>query len=339
MHQKLRLVPMSLLLFILLIAFNVLAQSSSADEMQKDLRGAPESAIQNPGLMTVTEADRLYYSNEPMVVILLPGETHAYSLWQLDNHEVVNVSVGSVDLLVTWYPFSNSAAAYEATVDSKSHTFKSVSWLYQHTRVIEDLETSSLWSQVSGECLQGPIEGARLTRYPTSFMSFGDYQKNYPGGYVLAKTDLGIQKDSYKSSADGEAPNFAFADDESFKKLDAYDLVYGLILGDKQLVISAADLKKQGRILLDQNDPPIYISYYEKGGSVVAFSLSGIDTATIGKLSSMYDKITTSDGSLSWNSITGKLLRGDGRDLTRLPLIPSSWYAWYGFYPDTEFIK
>jgi len=42
-------------------------------------------------------------SEDEMVIgVLLHGEARAYSLWQLDAHEIVNDQVGDVKFAVTW---------------------------------------------------------------------------------------------------------------------------------------------------------------------------------------------------------------------------------------------
>jgi hypothetical protein len=39
---------------------------------------------------------------EPVLGLVVNGESRAYSLWQLDAHEIVNDVVGGVPLAATW---------------------------------------------------------------------------------------------------------------------------------------------------------------------------------------------------------------------------------------------
>jgi len=40
--------------------------------------------------------------DEPVLGVSLDGEAKAYSLWQLDSHEIVNDSLAGTAIAVTW---------------------------------------------------------------------------------------------------------------------------------------------------------------------------------------------------------------------------------------------
>ena len=59
-------------------------------------------AIDRPQFMSVQEADRYMQEHEPVLGVQ-PGEVaRAYSLWQLNHHEIVNDQVGDLPLAITW---------------------------------------------------------------------------------------------------------------------------------------------------------------------------------------------------------------------------------------------
>ena len=59
-------------------------------------------AILNPEYVSGEEADRQMQDNEPVMGLLMDGRAMAYSLWQLDAHEIVNDEVNDTPIAVTW---------------------------------------------------------------------------------------------------------------------------------------------------------------------------------------------------------------------------------------------
>ena len=58
--------------------------------------------IMEPQFMSVTEAESLYYPDEPLIVVTSGDETHGYSTWHLDHHEIVNDYINGKSITVTW---------------------------------------------------------------------------------------------------------------------------------------------------------------------------------------------------------------------------------------------
>lgn len=61
-------------------------------------------ALSNPVFLSRAEAERLMDDNEPVLGLVDPatGQAKAYSLWQLDRHEIVNDRLGDKPIAVTW---------------------------------------------------------------------------------------------------------------------------------------------------------------------------------------------------------------------------------------------
>ena len=59
-------------------------------------------AITEPEFITVAEADKFYYPDEPLIVVVDGNEAHAYSTWHLDRHEIVNDYINGKSITVTW---------------------------------------------------------------------------------------------------------------------------------------------------------------------------------------------------------------------------------------------
>ncbi len=80
-------------------------------EVLADYRGAPVVRILAPGAIPAIDeprfvrgkaADRQMRDDEPVLGVALDGVTRAYSLWQLDTHEIVNDRIRGTAIAVTW---------------------------------------------------------------------------------------------------------------------------------------------------------------------------------------------------------------------------------------------
>ncbi len=59
-------------------------------------------AIFDPQFISIKEAESLYYDNEPLIVVADGNKAKAYSIWHLDQHEVVNDYINGKAITVTW---------------------------------------------------------------------------------------------------------------------------------------------------------------------------------------------------------------------------------------------
>jgi len=59
-------------------------------------------AIDVPDFVSGETADAQMLVDEPVIGVVVDGKARAYSMWQLDNHEIVNDTVAGVPIAVTW---------------------------------------------------------------------------------------------------------------------------------------------------------------------------------------------------------------------------------------------
>lgn len=87
------------------------AQSGRHGELTEMVDGAPLItvlpkdaifAIDHPTFVSATEGNRVMQPEEPVLGVTDGKMAKAYSLWQLNHHEIVNDQIGSVPLAVTW---------------------------------------------------------------------------------------------------------------------------------------------------------------------------------------------------------------------------------------------
>ena len=59
-------------------------------------------AIDDPKFISGRKADRQMRPGEPVLGVVVDGEARAYSLWQLDKHEIVNDEIAGTAIAATW---------------------------------------------------------------------------------------------------------------------------------------------------------------------------------------------------------------------------------------------
>lgn len=59
-------------------------------------------AIDDPEFVSGADADAQMSAEEPVLGVVIGGEARAYSLWQLDAHEIVNDDIGGRAIAATW---------------------------------------------------------------------------------------------------------------------------------------------------------------------------------------------------------------------------------------------
>jgi len=59
-------------------------------------------AIDDPSFVSGAAANAQMSPGEPVLGIVLDGEVRAYSLWQLDAHEIVNDEIKGTAIAATW---------------------------------------------------------------------------------------------------------------------------------------------------------------------------------------------------------------------------------------------
>ena len=53
------------------------------------------------------------------------------------------------------------------------------------------METKSMWSQVTGECISGTLDGRKLELFPAMHTTYDEFVKLYPDGLILGKPGRG----------------------------------------------------------------------------------------------------------------------------------------------------
>ena len=162
-----------------------LPQQSTAYELRWDVRILRDGIqpIYDPSLTTPDNSD--LKPHEMVLAVEINGDARAYPIEPLVSYEIVNDLVGGVPVAITWCPLCYTGLVYERIWEGQTLTLGVQGALYKGAQTWWDHETGSIWSQVFGEALEGPLDGARLKPVVASLTPWGSWLEQHPTTLVL----------------------------------------------------------------------------------------------------------------------------------------------------------
>lgn len=167
-----------------------------AVEPSEILSGGPPKdgipPIDAPKFVAVTAATDLT-DRDPIISLEINGDARAYPLRVMTWHEIVNDTVGSQPVVVTYCPLCNSAIVFDAVVNGEIHTFGTTGKLRNSDLVMYDRLTESWWQQFTGRAIAGAYLGNKLNLLPSRLEAWSDFKARHPKGKVLVPNNPGIR--------------------------------------------------------------------------------------------------------------------------------------------------
>lgn len=157
-------------------------------------------AIVDPATLTLDAIERLreeerfkyLVPDDRVIGVALGGEARAYPLSVLNQHEIVNDTLGGVPIAVTYNPLSDAAVVVNRRVGAETLTF-GVSGLLLDSNLLaydrrDEPGVESLWSPLQRRAIAGPAaaEGATLRVVPAVLTTWSDWLRLHPATDVLA---------------------------------------------------------------------------------------------------------------------------------------------------------
>ena len=310
-------------------------------------------AIDRP-TFEAAEAVTWLEGNEPVVAFELQGDARAYPIQILTYHEIVNDVVGGEPVAITFCPLCNSALTFSRRVGDGVLDFGTSGRLYKSDLVMYDRQTKSLWPQIEGRAVVGPLIGARLEVLPASMVSWEDWRAAHPDGQVLSK-DTGFSRPYGQNpyvGYDGEGNSPFLFRGAVDGRLPAMERVLAVELGGQARAYPFRELAVRAPTAVnDTMGGQDVVVFFERGTSSALDTESiagGRDVGATGLFSpelegrqlsfevrggSFVDRETGSRWDLLGRAIAGPL---EGQALEPIQHIDTFWFAWAAFRPDTE---
>jgi hypothetical protein len=313
-------------------------------------------AIDEPRFARASEADFLSL-NEPVLVVRVGGEARAYPVRILVWHEIVNDTVNGIPVAVTFCPLCNTGVAFERRVDGQTLTFAVSGRLVKANLVMFDRETETLWQQLTGESIRGPLAGKTLDLVPVQMVPFREFLRGAPDASVMTE-DTGFHafygQDPYAGyGVNRDQPSSFQFGSTADPRLPPKARVLGIVVGrhaaavpyptepGERLLVRLTVGGEEVVVLLEHGaGQPATSGFFDDldlGWAGVAFlPRVGNRRVSLGlEGGGFVDRESGTIFDLTGRAVTGPL---EGRFLERAQSTDSFWFAWAAFYPDTAVV-
>jgi len=153
-------------------------------------------ALKSPRAISLREAGA-FSDSEVVFGVAFGGQFRAYPQRILDWHEMVNDVVGGQPFMISYCTLCGSAVAYGTRFpDGHVLAFGSSGLLYRSNKLMYDEQTLSLWSNLTGEAVAGPLlsPGTRLPMLALTVTRWKDWRTLHPETTILAR-ETGYRRD------------------------------------------------------------------------------------------------------------------------------------------------
>jgi len=150
-------------------------------------------ALTEPEFISAEEAD--YLKDDELVIGFVIGdEARAYPHHILDWHEIINDRVGEVNIAVTYCPLTGTGIGWNREIDGNVTTFGVSGLLYNSNLIPYDRKTSSNWSQIRLDCVNGKLRGQEAEVFPLVETTWRTWREMYPSTKVVSR-NTGYSRD------------------------------------------------------------------------------------------------------------------------------------------------
>jgi len=224
------------------------------------------------------------------------GDARAYPARIMDRHEIVNDVIGGDPIAITWCPLCGSGLAFRRVVDGAVTEFGVSGVLYNSDLVFYDRASNTLWDQIEGKGIVGPMTGKTLEMLPLAVTRWSRWRQAHPDSRVLS-TDTGHDKDY------------------------ALDPYAGYRQSDRLMFpVSGTDARLAPKTV-------VFGAYID--GRYVAYTERLLESASPYK-----DSFGNRDLSVTLGT-DGLVEIEDADTAERFVPVRLFWFAWFGFHPDT----
>jgi len=283
-----------------------------------------------------------------VIALELNGESRAYPLGVLVNHQIVNDVMQGIPIAVTYCPMCNSALIFKSHVGDQVLRFGVSGATRNSGFLMWDDMTQSWWQQFTGEAIVGDYIGTRLEVLPSKIVTWKAFSKWHPMGRVLAGDET-LGPLTYSPERITQYQQIEPTVDKPLdKRLPAKERVLAAIVNNEAVAYPFSLLAMWG-VVNDTVGGETVVAFWQAGdqeqgngveegqhvGMAVLFyrTVEGQTLTFVLREGSIVDEETGS----RW-TIFGKAIQGPLKN-TYLEQVNSSayyWFAWINTYPETR---
>jgi hypothetical protein len=316
-------------------------------------------AIDEPEFQTAEVASHAMDPDERVIGLVINGDARAYPIPVLSVHEIVNDEVGGEPVAITWCPLCYTALVFSRNSENRNDplSFGVSGKLLYETLVMYDRETDSLWSQLYGVAIEGPMSGTRLSFFPSVFTEWSAWIEQHPDTLVMDKeaTCKRFRCGTYSSNPRGSYDVDPYA---SYYIRPGQGVVNHQIPRDDELALDAPKKRVLGIRIAGQaraypydslvNQPlindtvnglPVLI-WFEASTQTGSAFLRTVDRAELTFSTDPLDPgiLLDNETGSRWQASSGEAISGPFKGSRLEPVFMTSAFefGWFDYFPDSE---
>ena len=329
---------------MLAVLLGVSAAKTSSQVGQVPAHGP---ALNSPECLKAPEAKNEQNGDE-VLGVGRNGEFCAYPLRLIAHHRVVNDHLGGPPIVIAYDPDSAAGAVYDPTADGRALTFDA-DGARNAVPIIRDRVTGTAWSLLTGEALEGPLQGRKLARIPSLILTWQYWKVLHPSSWVLKEDPA---RNAHYVARTTPAAAVVPAENMSTKidrRLAPDSLVLGVVIGDRSRAYEISQLDRgSGVVYGTLGDRRIVVFNFPAARTCAAYEVVGTEAnpnpvfhvrdagaERVFFVQAPYTAFNIEGTPLSGHSqgIRGHIL------LRPIPFVRCRWYAWSAAFPKTDIAR
>jgi hypothetical protein len=228
---------------------------------------------------------------------------------------------------------------YARTIGDATFSFIVSGKLWRNSLIMQDRETNSLWSHITGEAMEGEMKGKRLGYLPAVQTTWSEWVKVHPETRVLKK-NREIRSSAYEDYFKDPNRIGIFRSSWLMDQLPGKSIVHGIARVPHATAITDKKLEA-GRIHnIVVGDHPVVVLRSANGG-IRAFERKAGGVTLHFHRGGTAGEIRDEETCSAWDLETGRCTAGEfeGTNLEEVTVRTAFWFAWSNFYPNTRLVK
>ncbi len=209
--------------------------------------------------------------------------------------------------------------------------------LYKDGLIMYDRQTDTLWTQVDGLAIRGPLLGQRLEPVAAVHATWTQWKTLYPESLVLRKR--GELRSRYSTYNRNRLELGIFGRRNEDDRLPGKERILGVAVDGAATAFPLSRLRRARLVqstvgelplalITPSPDDPVLAYDRRVGGRVLTFELSPDDWSTFRDVETRTE----------WRFSDGVAIRGplQGHRLDRVAAHSAFWFGWRGYFPNTD---
>ena len=233
---------------------------------------------------------------------------------------------------------------YSREIDGQEYSFGVSGKLIMNALVMYDRQTDSLWSQILGEAVAGPLKGTKLEFVPALHTTWADWKAQHPDTLALVKGYSGAY-DSYAGYYQSSQAG-VLGETRSDDRLYVKEFVVGVEQNGEAVAYPFGALNEQPVVNDVIGGVPVLVVFEADSGASAVFGrrVNG-QTLTFSAgdglpapAAQAQVTLTDAETGSSWAGLTGVATSGPlaGEHLSPLKSTRAFWFGWKDWYPGTR---